>query len=118
VSFFSGPSKYVTVRMAQGVASIALQLKYLRDLPAEAQESILEGMRSEGAPTSMEELMSSAASVIAEHKMGAWRKSQFLGMIRATMISGGMSQADVAYFIGMIELAKGSPEKTSHLSSR
>jgi hypothetical protein len=75
---FSGPSKYVILRMAQGVAGFALQLKILRDLPPEVQKSILEGMRSEGQPTSMDELISSAASVIVQHKMGTWKKAQFL----------------------------------------
>jgi CarD family transcriptional regulator len=111
MGFFSGPSKYVTLRMAQGVANFALQLKILRDLPAEDQKSILEAMRSQGAPTSMEELISSAASVIIQHKIWTWKKSQFLGMIRATMISSGMSPADAAYLTGMIELDDGIPRQ-------
>jgi hypothetical protein len=51
---------------------------------------MLNSMRSEGAPTSMEELISSAASVIIEHNMGWWRKSQYFAAIRATLIGGGV----------------------------
>jgi len=111
MGFFSGPSKYVTLRMAQGVASFALQLKILRDLDTETQKTILDGMKSEGVPTSFDELISSAASVIVQHKMGWWKKAQFLGMIRDSMISNGISQADAAYLTGMIELDNGPPRQ-------
>jgi hypothetical protein len=106
MGFFSGPSKYVTLRMAQGVASFALQLEHLRGLDAGTQKTILEGMKAEGAPTSIEELTSAAASVIVQHQMGSWKKAQFLGMIRANLISGGMSTADAAYLTGLIELSR------------
>lgn len=109
MGFLSGPSKYVTVRMAQGVAAVALQLRFVRELAMEDRETMLNGMRSEGAPTSMEELISLAASVITEHNMGWWRKSQYLAVIRATLIGGGMSEADAAYFTGLVELDNGTP---------
>jgi RNA polymerase-interacting CarD/CdnL/TRCF family regulator len=107
MGFFSGPSKYVTLRIAQGVASYAGQIQLLRNLSDADRTVILEGMRSESAPTTMDELISSAASVIAEYKMGYWKKAQFLGMLRVSMIGNGISQADAAYLTGMIELDKG-----------
>jgi hypothetical protein len=109
MGFFAGPSKYVTVRMGQGVASVALQLHHLRELAPQHHKTILEGMKAEGSPASIEELISAAASVIREHKLGTWRKSQYLGSIKATLLSGGMSQADANYLVGMIELDKGIP---------
>ncbi|MGY4476971.1 hypothetical protein [Bradyrhizobium sp. USDA 3364] len=107
MGFFSGPSKYVTVRMGQGVASIILQLRMLDQLDQAARNEILNRMKAEGAPTSMDELISSAGSVIREHEMGSWKKAQFLGAIRSTLIGAGMSGADAAYLTGMIELSRG-----------
>jgi CarD family transcriptional regulator len=111
MGFFAGPSKYVTVRMGQGVASLALQLHHLRELAPEHRKMILEGMKADSSPASMEELISAAASVIRDHELGTWRKSQYLGSIKATLLSGGMSQADANYLVGMIELDKGLPRK-------
>lgn len=107
MAFFSGPSKFVTLRMAQGVASSALQLHMLSQLDGAAQKDILSGMKAEGAPTSMSELIAAAGSVIIQHQMGSWKKAQFLGMIRSHLMSGGMSPADAAYLTGMIELSRG-----------
>lgn len=104
MGFFSGPSKYVVLRIAQSVASFALQLEVLRSLDDDAKRTLIQGMKSEGAPTSLEELTTAAASVIGEQKMGSWKKKQFLGMIHSSLVSGGMSNADAAYLTGLIEL--------------
>ncbi|WP_246668778.1 CarD family transcriptional regulator [Bradyrhizobium sp. UNPF46] len=113
MGLFSGPSKYVTVRMGQGVASVALQLHHLRGLEAEPRKVILDGMKAEGSPTSMEELISAAASVIREHELGTWRKGQYLASIKASLLTGGMPQADANYLVGMIELDRGLPPRPS-----
>ncbi len=97
--------------MGQGVASIALQLHHLREFEAEHRKVILDGMRAGGYPASMDELISTAAAVIREQELGTWRKSQYLGAIKATLLSGGMSQADTNYLMGLIELDRGIPHR-------
>jgi hypothetical protein len=101
--FFSGPSKYVTVRMAQGVASFAGQIRMLKTFDEEMQKTIVQGMKSQGVPTSLDELTTAAAQVIKEYKMGTWKKNQFLGVIQAELLKAGSLKSDAADLIGLIE---------------
>ena len=61
-------------------------------------------MKAEGAPTSMNELITMSASVIREQNMGWCKKNQFLGMIFGSLVSVGMSAPDANYIKGQIEL--------------
>lgn len=69
---------------------------------------MLNSMRSEGAPTSMKELISSAASVIIEHNMGGGESRSILPPSERAL-SAEVSEADAAYFTGLVELNNGTP---------
>jgi CarD family transcriptional regulator len=109
MSFLSGPSKYVTTRMAEGVAAAALQLRMLVLLDDDARAEILKGMKREGAPTSIDELVAAAGSVIAQQRMGWWKRNQYLATIQSRLISSGFSQSEAMHLSGLIELASNTP---------
>ncbi|WLQ14346.1 hypothetical protein O5O45_00125 [Hahella aquimaris] len=104
MGFFGGPSKGTLLTMSQGIAAVAMQIQMLQQAESEEKEVILAGMRKEGAPTSMNELIQMAASVIREQDMGWYKKNQFLGMIFGSLVSIGFSMADANYIKGQIEL--------------
>jgi len=116
VGFFSGPSKQVTFRMAQGVASFAMQIYMLSTLDEHMREEIVRGMRAEGAPTTIDELTVAAGQVIREQQMGWVRKGQFLGVIQGELLNAGMSASDAKYLIGLIEIRSGSAKVNSSLN--
>lgn len=109
MGFFGGPSKGFLLQMAQGVASIAMQLQYLNEMDGELRNEALTGMASNGLPTSMTELVMMAAHVIGEKNMGWYKKNQFLGMIYGSLVSMGMSRSDANYIKSQIELIVASP---------
>jgi hypothetical protein len=90
--------------MSRGFASIAVQIYMLDKLDAAAKEHALEGMRIEGLPTNMNDLITKAASTILEQKMGWYRKNQFLGMLFGSMVSMGVSPIDANFIKGQVEL--------------
>lgn len=104
MAFFGGPSKGVLLQMAQGVASITMQLQLLEELDKEAKDEVLSTMQAEGSPTSIQELIHMAAQVVPEYNMGWYKKNQYFGMIYGSLISMGMSHADANYIKGQIEL--------------
>lgn len=104
MGFLSGPSKERIVGMARGVAGFAMQLHVLDSLDQGARESIIAGMKAEGAPTSVSQLTRAAANVVRGEKMGTWKKSQFLGVIQAECLLAGMSKTDAANLIQMIDI--------------
>lgn len=104
MGFFSGPSKRVLLQMSQGFASIAIQIYMLDELHAAAKEHALEGMRIEGLPTNMNNLITMAANTILEQKMGWYKKNQFLGMLFGSMVNMGVSPIDANFIKGQIEL--------------
>ncbi len=104
MAFFSGPSKDVMFGMAQGIASYAMQIRGLDHLDAGSREQILQSMRAAGAPTTIEELVTGAASVVAEQNMGWLKKNQFLGAIHGYLTRMGMSNSDAWYLKGLIEI--------------
>jgi hypothetical protein len=104
MEFLSGPSKHVTMQMAQGVASVAMQIKMLGSLDPGMRTKAMDSMQKEGAPTTMQELVRAAASVVSEQKMG-WLKRNYLGAIQGYLVVMGMSYADAAYLKGMIEIS-------------
>ena len=101
---FSGPSKDVVVQMARGVASFAVQIRMLQSMEDAERNSIISGMKSQGAPTSIPELTRMAASVVREHKLGFLRKNQYLGAIEAHLVVMGLSNSDARFIKGQIEL--------------
>lgn len=104
MGFFGGPSKGGLLQMAQGVASIAMQLQFLNEMDEELKNEVLTGMASEGSPTSMTELVTMAAHVIDEQNMGWYKKNQFLGMIYGSLVSMGMPHSNANYIKSQIEL--------------
>ncbi len=109
MGFFGGPSKGVLLKMAQGVASIAMQILYLNEMDEELKNEALTGMASEGLPASMIELVTMAALVIGEKNMGWYKNNQFLGMIYGSLVSMGMPHSDASYIKSQIELIAASP---------
>jgi hypothetical protein len=105
MEFLSGPSKHVTMQMAQGVASVAMQIKMLGSLDPGMRTKAMDSMQKEGAPTTMQELVRAAASVVSEQKMGWLKRNQYLGAIQGYLVVMGMSYADAAYLKGMIEIS-------------
>jgi len=104
MGFFGGPSKDTLLTMSQGMAAAAMQIQMLQQAESSEREAILASMRSEGAPTSMNELVQMAASVVREQGMGWYKKNQFLGMIFGSLVSMGFSANDANYIKGQIEL--------------
>jgi hypothetical protein len=101
---FSGPSKDVVLQMARGVAAVAAQIRMLDSLNAGERATIEAKMRSEGAPTSIQELSRMAASVVHQHRLGFLRKNQYLGAIEAHLALMGFSRSDARFIKGQIEL--------------
>jgi len=104
MGFFGGPSKSVLLQMAQGVASIAMQLQFLNELDEDAKQQAITNMTAEGSPSNLNELVSMAAHVVKEHNMGWYKKNQYLGMIYGSLVSMGMPNSDANYMKGQIEL--------------
>lgn len=104
MGFFSGPSQDVLLRMAQGIASTVMEIQILNALDGTAKSEIVQKLKAEGNPTSLEQVINMAAAVITEQNMGWYKKNQFLGMIRGSLLIMGMSNADAAYYKGLIEL--------------
>lgn len=104
MSFFSGPSKDVLLRMAQGIAATVVELKLLNTLDESAKSATVQKLKQQGGPTSLEQAVNMAASVITEQNMGWYKKNQFLGMIQGSLLAMGLSNADAAYYKGIIEL--------------
>lgn len=104
MGLLGGPSKGVLLQMSQGIAGVAMQLKMVAELDEDTKNQVLEGMKAEGSPTSMDELIIMAASVIKEQSMGWYKKNQFLGMIFGSLVNVGMPPADANYIKGQIEL--------------
>jgi len=107
MGLLGGPSKGVLLQMSQGIASIAMQLQMITELDEDTKNQALEGMKAEGSPTNMNELVTMAASVINEQGMGWYKKNQYLGMIFGSLVSLGMSPADANYIKGQIEIIAG-----------
>jgi len=103
MGFIGGPSKD-TLTMSQGMAPVAMQIQMLQQAESSEREAILASMRSEGAPTSMNELVQMVASVVREQGMGWYKKNQFLGMIFGSFVSTGFSATEANYIKGQIEL--------------
>ena len=107
MAIFGGPSKKHIIIMAQGVASTLMQLIMLDELDSDARVELLISMRADGIPSSKEELLSSAASLVAEQNMGWIRKNQYIGAIYYSLISMGMPDYSAKYWKGKIQLLAG-----------
>jgi hypothetical protein len=103
VPFISGPSKDVVFGLAHTGASLAMDIYKLPDLDDEERAQALEKMKTEGAPTTLPELVERAASEVILRKMGWYRKNQFLGGIQGFCILMGMPKPDAAYLTGLIQ---------------
>ena len=104
MGFFGGPSKGSLLQMSQGIASVAMQIQILSGLEEKDRQEIIQAMKAEGTPTSMNELITMSAVVIREQNMGWYKKNQFLGMIFGSLVSFGRSVPDANYIKGQIEL--------------
>jgi hypothetical protein len=106
MGFFSGPSKAVVHKMALGIASVAMQIRILQQVEMDTadKQKILAGMKAEGTPTTMHDLIDAAACVVKEQNMGWLRRNQFLGAIQGHLMVMGMSFADASHLKGLIEL--------------
>ncbi|MEK6679267.1 MAG: hypothetical protein AABY39_07610 [Nitrospirota bacterium] len=103
MGFFGGPSKDVLLQMAQGVASIAMQIQMLEKLDEVSKKKLLSGLKAQGEPTNMNELIFMAASVVTEQDLGWHKKNLYLGMIFGSLVSMGMSEMDANHIKGQIE---------------
>jgi hypothetical protein len=90
--------------MAQGIAVTIVELRTLNALDESAKSEIIQKLKQQGGPTSLEQAINMAASVITEQKMGWYKKNQFLGMIQGSLLAMGLSNADAAYYKGIVEL--------------
>lgn len=104
MGFFGGPSKGVLLQMSQGVAAVAMQISMLSQVSDSEKASMINGMKAEGSPTDMNELVEMAASVVREHNLGWYKKNQFLGMIYGSLLNAGFSAADARHLKGQIEI--------------
>src|SRR5690349_21753789 len=104
MGFFSGPSSHVTLGIANGVAVVIRKIQLLDQLDTDMRKQAVESMKADGEPTTIEELVTMAALVVTQQKMGWLKKNQYLGASQSNLIAMGMSHADAAYFKGMIEI--------------
>lgn len=104
MGFFSGPSQDVLLQMARGIASMVMEIRILNALDETAKSEIVQKLKAEGNPTSLEQAIKMAAAVITEQNMGWYKKNMFLGMIRGSLITMGMSKSDATYYKGIIEI--------------
>ena len=74
--------------MARGVASRVMEIEMLQL----------------GKHEAMQELVRSAASVVAEQKMGFVRRNQYLAAIEAHLVTMGMSKSDAGHWKRLIEI--------------
>jgi hypothetical protein len=109
MGMLSGPPKHVVLQMAHGVAITAAQIRMLQHLEPEHRATVIEGMRAEGGPTTMHELIAMAASVVSEHRLGWLRKNQYLGAIHAYLVLTGMSYSDAEQLKKYIEIQAVAP---------
>jgi hypothetical protein len=104
MGLFSGPSKAVIFKMAQGVANIAMQLHSIDSLDEKTKGQVLASMKLEKIPTTMDKLIADAASVIVEQNMGWYRKNQYLGLISGSLVGMGMAPIDASHIKESIEM--------------
>lgn len=88
------PSKSELATMSQGVAYVAVQIEALSELSGTAQQDAVKALKSEGAPTNLQDLVSSASGLIIDNNLGWLKKNQFLGMIYGNLTTMGMSDHD------------------------
>ena len=103
MAFLAGSSRDVVFGMAQDAADRAMEIYKLPDMEPAEREQAVEKMKAEGAPTTLPELVDSAASVVAARKLGWFRENQFFGGLQGFCILIGMPKADAAYLTGLIQ---------------
>ncbi|HET7680738.1 MAG TPA: hypothetical protein VFK79_11460 [Xanthobacteraceae bacterium] len=101
--FISGPSKDVVFGLAQDFAEAAVEIHKMQDADEPARQQTVAELRAEGAPTTLSELVDMAASTVTRHKMGWYRRNQFLGGLLGYCVLLGMPRPDAAYLADLIK---------------
>jgi hypothetical protein len=101
---FTGPSRRNTIKMAQEIASYAMQIRILGKVNGPEKAKLIEQMKANGVPTTMRQLIEAAASVAAKQKMGRLRKNQYLGAIQGHLVNMGMSDLEATSLKNTIEV--------------
>ena len=104
MGFFSGPSNDVLLGMARGIASTAMQLRMMNALDPGGRQEMAKSLEASGLPTSLEQLLRSAAVVVKEQNLGWYKRNLFLGMIKGSFVEMGIPEVDAQYYKGNIEI--------------
>lgn len=103
MQLIAGPSRDVVFGMAQDAAERAMEIYKLPDMEPAERDQAVEKMKAEGAPTTLPELVDSAAAEVTARKLGWFRKNQFFGGLQGYCVLIGMPKADAAYLTGLIQ---------------
>jgi hypothetical protein len=103
VPFISGPPKDVVFGLARDFAEAAVEIHRIQDADAPAREQTVERLKAEGGPTTLPELVEMAAATVIRHKMGWYRRNQFLGGLMGYCVLLGMPRPDAVYLADLIK---------------
>jgi hypothetical protein len=103
VPFIAGPPKDVVFGWAHDFAEAAMEIYRLPEPHAPDRDQAVAKMQADGTPQTLPELVDLASSTVLRHKLGWYRRNQFLGGLLGFCVLMGMPKADARYLTKLIQ---------------
>ena len=104
---FGGPSDYVLLTTARGIAGEYASLAFLTTTLGPGDDlldSVKKDRAAQGLPNSADEVAQVAAHVIRQYELGWFKRNRFLGMIESSLRAMGVDRQDARYLKGLVEV--------------
>ncbi|MFO7905616.1 MAG: hypothetical protein R6U98_23350 [Pirellulaceae bacterium] len=104
---FGGPSDYVLLTTARGIASEYASHAFLTTTLGPGDDlldSVKKDRAAQGLPNSADEVAQMAADVIRQYELGWFKRNRFLGMIEGSLRAMGVNRQDARYLTGLVEI--------------
>ena len=104
---FGGPSDYVLLTTARGIAGEYASLAFLTTTLGPGDDlldSVKKDRAAQGLPNSADEVAQMASDVIRQYELGWFKRNRFLGMIEGSLRAMGVDRQDARYLKGLVEI--------------